>query len=147
MTNLPGIAPVVIDGTMNVTLGLTVGGKKTTLAGTTQAKADPKQAVPVPTLTGTVAAAGDELAVLVRTFTFNFPDMSIDASCTAKSVSIGTLTVGTEAASGSGSGSGTGSGTLPATGATNVGVVLVWGFGLIAMGGAGIVLLRRRATV
>jgi LPXTG-motif cell wall-anchored protein len=148
MTNLPGIAPVEINGTMNVTLGLTVGGVKTTLAGTSNAKAAPKQTVAVPTLTGTVSASGDELKVLVRTFTFNFPTMSIDASCTAKSVSIGSLTVGTESSSNSsGSGTSTDSGTLPATGTSNVGQVLAWGLGLIAIGVSGLVLLRRRTSV
>ncbi len=142
MTNLPGIAPVPIDGTMNVALGLTVGGTKTTLTGTSHVTAAPKQSVAVPTLTGKVAADGNELKVLAQSFTFDFPDMSIDAACTA-SATVGTLVVGTEAAS-SGVSDGS-SGTLPATGANHLAAMLAWAAGLVALGAAGLVMLRRTA--
>jgi LPXTG-motif cell wall-anchored protein len=150
MSDIPGIAPVVVDGTMDITLGVTVGGTKATLTGSTHAKAQPYQVVPVPTLSGTVAVSGDDLKVVAKTFRFAFPDMSIDADCTSSAPLTKAMKVGTKASatatsggSGSSSGSGTSTSTLPKTGASNLGLMLAWGVGLVAIGSSGLVLIRR----
>ncbi|WP_300678077.1 LPXTG cell wall anchor domain-containing protein [Nocardioides sp.] len=153
MSDIPGIAPVVVDGTMDVTLGVTVGGAKASLTGSTHAKASPYQVVPVPTLTGSVTTSGDDLTVVARSFRFSFPDMSIDADCTAATRLTKVMKVGTKASttttsststSGSSSTSGSGtSSTLPKTGASNLGLMLTGGLGLVVMGAAGLILVRR----
>ena len=52
MSDLPGIAPLPIDGMMNVTLGLEVDGAAVKLAGSGNVTAAPKEEVPVPTAVG-----------------------------------------------------------------------------------------------
>ncbi len=104
--DLPGIAPVPIDGRMDVTATLTVAGKAVTVKGSRDVKAAPESPVPVPDLTGSVAADEDELSVSVDSFAFNFPSYSIDASCTPTSGSdLGTMTVGAGSAPGGGTSS------------------------------------------
>ena len=150
MSDLPGISPVPIDGQMDVTLDLAVGGKKTTLKGGTKAVAAPKAVVPVPTLTGSVAAAKDELDVKVSGFTFNFAALSIDAVCEADAVALSTMTVGSEpvetddetpSASGTTTTGGT---TLPQTGGgDSTPVVALWALALTLLGVAGLLCVPR----
>ena len=148
MSDLPGISPVPIDGQMDVTLALTVGGAKTTLKGSTHAVAAPKAKVPVPNLSGSVAADDDELAVKVTGFTFNFAALSIDATCKASSVALSTMVVGSEPVEtddeGTDTTSGsttttTSSGTLPQTGGgDSLPVVGLWALALTLLGVAGL---------
>ncbi|MBB3043635.1 hypothetical protein [Nocardioides soli] len=147
MTDLPGISPVPIDGKMDVTLDVVVGKRKTTLKGSTHAVAPPRQKVPVPTLTGSVAG-DDEVEVSVTGFTFNFAALSIDAACTADAESLGTMKVGSEPieddAGPDGSGTANGGstadgGSLPQTGGGDaLPVVALWALALVLLGAAGL---------
>jgi hypothetical protein len=149
MSDLPGISPVPIDGQMDVTLDLTVGGTKTTLKGGTHATADPKAKVPVPILSGSVAADEDELDVKVSGFTFNFAALSIDAVCTASSVALSKMTVGSEPVDtgdtpSASSSTTTGGTTLPQTGGgDSMPVVALWALALTLLGVAGLLCVPR----
>ncbi|HTW14496.1 MAG TPA: hypothetical protein VMF51_05155 [Nocardioides sp.] len=151
MADIPGISIVPIDGVMDVTLGVQVGGEKTTLKASTQAKAPAKSPVAVPPLKGEVEVDGDELEVKVNTFTFNFPADSVSADCTAPGggTTLGKMTVGSEAAEdddedtppattdpGTSTSSG---GTLPKTGGgDSLPVVALWALALTLLGAAGL---------
>lgn len=149
MSDLPGIAPVVIDGPMDFTLDLKVGGEKVTLKSTGDVNVQPKQVVPVTDLSGTVAADGDELAVSASAFTFNFASAGIGADCTAASGSLGKMTVGTdpiETDSGNSSSTpaATGGSTLPKTGGgDSMPVVALWALALTLLGVAGLLCVPR----
>ena len=151
MSDLPGIAPVVIDGPMDFTLDLKVGGEKVTLKSTGDVNVQPKQVVPVTDLSGTVAAEGEELAVSASAFTFNFASAGIGADCKAASGSLGEMTVGTdpiEADSGSSStpssATTTGGSTLPKTGGgDSMPVVALWALALTLLGVAGLLCVPR----
>lgn len=111
--DLPGIAPVPINGPMQVTANLTVGGVDTKITGTSTVNVPAKTGVPVPTLTGSVAAAEDTLPVVMKDFSFYFPSFDITGNCKpAGGQDLGDLTVGSGTAGGSGSGAGTTDGTL-----------------------------------
>lgn len=153
MPDIPGISIVPIDGTMDVTLGVTVGGKKTTLKASTQAKAPEKSPVAVPALKGEVDVDGDELDVKVNTFTFKFPADGVSADCSAPggAASLGKMTVGSEAvedddedpptSGGTDTGGTTTStgGTLPKTGGgDSLPVVALWALALTLLGAAGL---------
>jgi hypothetical protein len=150
MTNLPGIAPLPIDGQMDVTLGLTVGGKAVTLKGGDKVSAGVKAPVPVPDLTGEVDSDEDSMAIGVKSFTFDFPDMDIDADCTAPGgeAAVGTMKVGSEPVATSGGGddgdsgtSTTGGGTLPGTGGPMSLPVIGLLAGALLLTGAGVLTL------
>lgn len=151
MSDLPGIAPLPIDGQMDVTLDLTVGAAKATLEGGADTQAPTKSPVPVPTLSGEVDLDGDQAEVKVTGFTFNFAELSVGADCTA-SDSLGKMVVGsqppdddgTDSGSGDGtSGGGTSSGgTLPKTGEpTSLPVMALWAGALLLLGTALLLLL------
>lgn len=147
MSDLPGIAPLPIDGQMDVTLDVTVGGTKTTLVGGDVVQAPTKTPVPVPDLTGEVDLSGDEAEVKVTGFTFNFAALSVGAECVAAD-SLGTMKVGSEAPSSTNNGGNTSGGTsssggtLPKTGEpTSLPVIALWAGALILLGAAGLVLL------
>lgn len=150
LSDLPGIAPLPIDGQMDVTLDLTVAGEKTTLEGGADTQAPAKTPVPVPPLTGEVDLDGDEAEVVVTGFTFDFPELSVGADCTADD-SLGTMKVGSEPpddSGGSGDSGGTSGGTsssggtLPQTGEpTSLPVIALWAGALLLLGAAGLVLL------
>ena len=97
MSDMPGIAPLPIDGQMDVTLDLEVGGAKVTLKGGAKVQSAAKQPIPVPDLTGEMELDADEAEVEVTGFTFNFAELSVGATCTAAD-SLGKMTVGSEAA-------------------------------------------------
>lgn len=121
MADLPGIAPVPIDGPMEVTLGLVADGKATTLKGRSDVQAAPKSAVPVPDLTGSVATSAASFPVSVSSFGFYFPSYEITATCKpASGEDLGELTVGDKVASGGGSSS-SGSGVSSAGGSSDTG--------------------------
>ena len=151
MADIPGISIVPIDGVMEVTLGVQVGGKKTTLKASTQAKAPAKSPVAVPPLKGEVDVDGDELEVKVNTFTFNFPADSVSADCTAPggAATLGKMTVGSEAvedddedtppATTAPDTSTSSGGTLPKTGGgDSLPVVALWALALTLLGAAGL---------
>lgn len=156
MSDLPGISPVPIDGQMDVTLDLVVGKAKTTLKGSTHAVAGPKEKVPVPTLSGSVAG-DDEADVAVTGFTFDFAAMSINAVCETSSTSIGTMKVGTEPIDDDGStggsttaagGSTTGGSSLPKTGGGDaLPVVGLWAVALVLLGAAGLLCVPSMGAV
>ncbi|MGH1564961.1 hypothetical protein [Mumia sp. DW29H23] len=158
MSDLPGIAPLPIDGTMNVTLALDVAGKATTLKGGGAVKVPTKAPVPVPALKGSAAVEGDELDVSVKGFSFDFPAMSISADCTGDA-DLSKLGVGSEppddggdgGAGGGGDDGGTGGSTdsLPKTGGSpGLPVIGLWAAVLVLLGTAGLVLVpaRRRTS-
>jgi len=152
MSDLPGIAPVPIDGQMDVALEITAGGSKATLKGSDHATAAPKAVVPVPRLTGEVDADDDELDISVQSFTFAFPDLAVDADCTASKASLGTMRVGSEpddstttgSDSSGGSTTGSGSGSLPHTGAGDLLPFLGLVAGALLLVGSGTLLTARR---
>lgn len=132
MTDIPGIAPVLIDGQMDVTLDLTVGGKKTTLEGGGHVTAPAHEKVSVPTLTGKVAASGDELDVKATAFTFNFAAVSVDADCETTNGSLGKMLVGTEPIDND-------TGSLPRTGGGDaMPVIALWALAFVLLGAAGL---------
>lgn len=138
MSDLPGIAPVLIDGSMDFTLDATVGGKDVTLTSTGDVNAQPKQVVPVEDLTGSVDADGDEMEVTVSAFTFDFPSAGIGAECEADATSLGTMKVGSEPVDEGTSSSGGGT-TLPQTGGGDaLPVVALWALALTLLGVAGL---------
>lgn len=150
MSDLPGIAPVPIDGSMDYTLDATVGGKAVTLSSTADVYAGPKEEVAVADLFGAVSADGDEMEVAVTKFTFDFPSAGIGAKCTTKSVVIGTMAVGSEAIvpdssdSPSSIGTTTSGDTLPKTGgADSMPVVALWALALTLLGVAGLLCVPR----
>lgn len=123
MTDLPGIAPVPIDGPMEVTLGLDVAGKATTVTGTSQVTAAPNTEVPVPDLTGAVAAAADTMPVTVTSFAFDFPSYEIDADCTPKrGADLGDMSPGGSLSGGGDGGAAAGAGGTSTGGSGAVGV-------------------------
>lgn len=157
MSDMPGIAPLPIDGQMDVTLDLEVGGAKVTLKGGAKVQSAAKQPIPVPDLTGEMDLDADEAEVEVTGFTFNFAELSVGATCTAAD-SLGKMTVGSEPPaavdddgdSGGGGGAGGGTsggtsssgGTLPQTGEpSSLPVLALWAGALILLGAAGLVLL------
>ena len=143
MSDLPGIAPVLIDGPMDFTLDAEVGGEDVTLTSTGDVTAQPNEAVPVTDLTGEVGAEGDEMEVLIHRFTFDFPSGGVGAECTAKAVSIGTMKVGSEpieealpAVSADDPGAAS---TLPKTGSgDSMPVIALWALALTLLGVAGL---------
>lgn len=153
LSDLPGIAPLPIDGTMNVTLTLDADGTKVTLKGGGPVKAATKAPVPVPTMSGSVDTEAAEFPVAVSGFTFDFPDLDIDATCTADA-KLSSLVVGDEAPAGDGDGgdggggdggSGGGGGTLPKTGGTDaLPVIALLASALLLAGTAGLVLVPAR---
>ncbi|MBW9205556.1 hypothetical protein KV097_06310 [Mumia sp. zg.B17] len=152
MSKLPGIAPVPIDGSMEYTLNLSVGGTATTLTATDTVNAAPKAVVPVPTLKGSVKASGDELDVKASGFSFDFPSASIGAKCTG-SGTLSKMTVSSEPPAdsdggGSGGGSSDPAATLPKTGGTgSLPVIGLVAASLVFLGAAGLVWLpSRRGT-
>ncbi|QMW65085.1 LPXTG cell wall anchor domain-containing protein [Mumia sp. ZJ1417] len=150
MSKLPGIAPVPIDGSMDFTVDLSVGGTATTLKATSTVNAAPKAEVAVPTLKGSVKASGDELDVTAKAFMFNFPSAGIGAECTGNGA-LSKLGVSSEPPEDDGGGGGddTPSGdTLPKTGGTNsLPVIGLAASALILLGAAGIVWFpSRRST-
>ncbi|WP_370614816.1 hypothetical protein [Mumia sp. Pv 4-285] len=156
MSDLPGMSPVPINGSMDFTLGLTVGGTATTLKATSTVDAAAKAEVKVPTLTGSVKASGDELDVSGKSFTFDFPSAGIGAECTGDG-ELSKLVVGDEApedgddppGGGGGGGGDTGGEQLPKTGGTDaLPVIALVASALLMMGAAGLVLVpARRRTV
>ncbi len=164
MTDIPGISPVPIDGDMDVELDLTVGGTDTTLKGSSHVTQAPKEKVPVPRLSGTVAADGDELDVAVSAFTFEIvtTGLTVTAPCEADDVSIGTMVVGTEPPDETDDPEPTtsptttttttttsGTGSLPKTGGADaMPVVVLWAGALTLLGVAGLLVVpsavRRR---
>ncbi|MBD3926750.1 hypothetical protein IEZ26_19175 [Nocardioides cavernae] len=164
MSDLPGIAPLPIDGRMDVTLGLVAGGKSMKMAGGADVKAPPKQPVPVPALVGTVSSDADEMEIEVKEFTFAFKALSIDADCKASGAGLGKLTVGSKApadggggstdassggggsvdASSSGGGSSGTTTSLPQTGdPASLPVLGLWAGALVLFGAAGLLLVPR----
>ncbi len=153
MSDLPGMSPVPIQGSMDYTLDAKVGGKKVTLKSTGDVNAQPKAVVPVKDLSGSVDAEGDELAVVVTGFTFNFPSGGVGAKCTADSVALSKMTVGsepidTDSASSSATTSTTTGGTtttaLPKTGGgDSMPVVALWALALTLLGVAGLLCVPR----
>ena len=117
MDPLPGIAPVpIVDGGMNVSTDLTVGGEKVTVEGHSTVNAAPKETVPMPTQTGTVGSDEDEMDVGVTAFAFAFDEMAgltITADCTVAGggslsrMGVGVGAVDTSDESGSGGSGGT----------------------------------------
>jgi hypothetical protein len=149
MTDLPGKAPVPIAGSMDFTLDLHVGGKATRLKSTGNVDAAPFADVPVTDLTGEVDVDGDELAVTVSGFTFDFPSAAVGAECEASSTSLGKLKVGSEPIASdtdpsSGSTTTTGGSTLPKTGGgDSLPVVALWALALTLLGVAGLLCVPR----
>jgi hypothetical protein len=151
MSDLPGIAPLPIDGQMDVTLGLVVGGAPMRMTGGGAVQAPPRQPVPVPPLNASLSSAKDEMEVNVTSFTFAFKALSIDADCKA-SAGLGTMTVGSKPPAGGGGTSGvtpvsTGGstgGTLPQTGEpASLPVLGLWAGALVLLGAAGLLLVPR----
>jgi LPXTG-motif cell wall-anchored protein len=145
MSNLPGIAPVPIDGPMDYTLDAEVGGKKVTLTSTGDVSAAAKETVPVADLSGSVAADDDELEVAVSAFTFNFPSAGIGADCKVARTVLGKMTVGSEPIdSDPSSSSTTSTSTLPKTGGgDSMPVVALWALALTLLGAAGLLCVPR----
>lgn len=85
--DLPGIAPVPIDGgTMHVSVKGTMGGEPLELTSTSTVNAEPKAEVPLPQLSGVVQADPADAAVELTTFRFAFEEMmgiEISADCEA----------------------------------------------------------------
>ncbi|WP_153865246.1 hypothetical protein [Mumia zhuanghuii] len=153
MSKLPGIAPVPIDGSMEFTVDLTIGGTATALKATSNVTAAPNTDVSVPDLKGSVEAEGDELEVKASGFSFDFPSAGIGAECTG-SGTLSKLGVSSEPPKDGGAGDGGGGGgatagdTLPKTGGTDalpvIGLVAAT---LVFLGAAGIVWFpKRRST-
>lgn len=95
MSDLPGIAPVPIDGSMDVTLNGTVDGKPATFTGSSHVTAQPSAAVPVPDLKGKVASSADSMPVVIDTLAFNFPDLSVSGDCEpVQGQDLGEMTLG-----------------------------------------------------
>ncbi|WP_372734130.1 hypothetical protein [Nocardioides sp.] len=151
MSDLPGIAPLPIDGHMDVTLDLELDGAAVTLEGGESVTAAAKQPVPVPNLAGEVEHDADEAEVMVTGFTFNFAELSVGADCTA-SQAMGKMTIGSEPPVGSTGGTGgsggtsggtsSGGGVLPKTGGLNsLPVLALLAGALILFGSAGVVLV------
>lgn len=159
MSNLPGIAPVPIDGSMDYTLEAEIGGKATTLTSTGDVHAEPNKEVPVTDLSGSVAVDGDALEVAVSAFTFDFPSAGIGAECVAERTVLGEMTVGSERIEPGGGGGDAGgaaggstasptSSSLPKTGGgDSLPVVALWALALTLLGAAGLLCVpqRRRA--
>ncbi|KQW53687.1 hypothetical protein ASC77_05320 [Nocardioides sp. Root1257] len=148
MSDLPGIAPVPINGQMDFTLDVSVGGKKTTLTSSSAVDVAAKEEVPVADLSGEVDADGDELAVTVSGFTFDTPSLGVGAECEADAVSLGTMRVGSEpvdVASPTADSSSTASGgDLPKTGGgDSMPVVALWAMALTLLGVAGLLCVPR----
>ncbi|MFC6151054.1 hypothetical protein [Mumia xiangluensis] len=157
MSDLPGIAPLPIDGTMNVTLTADVGGKKVTLKGGAGVKAAPKAPVAIPPMKSSLNSSESEIPITVTAFTFDFPDMKITANCTADA-ELSKLVVGDEAPpedggdggdGGGDGGGGTAGDQLPQTGGTDaLPVIALVASALLLAGAAGLVLVPgRRRTV
>ncbi|WP_262849069.1 hypothetical protein [Mumia quercus] len=152
MSDLPGIAPVPIDGSMDFSVDLSVGGKATTLKANSTVKVPPKADVAVPKLKGTADAAGDELEVKASGFAFDFPASNISATCVG-SATLSKLGVSSEPpdddggdGGDDGNGGGTGGDALPKTGPTDgLPVIGLWAGALVLLGAAGIILLPRRS--
>ncbi|KHL15798.1 hypothetical protein CLV56_0557 [Mumia flava] len=163
LSDLPGIAPLPINGTMDVTLDLVAGGQDVTLSGGGHVEAATKAPVPVPVLTGEMTSEEAEIDMAVTGFTFDFPDLDISADCTGDA-ELSRMVVGSEVppdggdggggdgdGSGGGDGGGTasGGGTLPQTGGTDgLVVAALWAGALLLLGSAGLVLVpgRRRTA-
>jgi LPXTG-motif cell wall-anchored protein len=147
MSDLPGMSPVAIQGSMDYTLDAKVGGEKVTLKSTGDVNAQPKAVVPVEDLAGSVDVEGDELAVVVTGFTFNFPSGGVGAECTADSVALSKMTVGSEPIDtdpGTSSTTTTGGSTLPKTGGgDSMPVVALWALALTLLGAAGLLCVPR----
>ncbi|MCD4524379.1 hypothetical protein [Nocardioides sp. cx-173] len=153
MSDLPGIAPVPIDGSMDYTLEGDVGGEDATLTSTDDVSAAPMEEVAVADLAGSVAADGDEMEVAVSSFAFDFPSAGIGAECTSPRTVLGTMVVGSEPIAvespggGDDSGGGTGGsagGELPKTGgADSLPVVGLWALALTLLGAAGLLCVPR----
>jgi LPXTG-motif cell wall-anchored protein len=153
MSDLPGMSPVPIQGSMDYTLDAKVGGEKVTLKSTGDVNAQPKAVVPVKDLSGSVDAEGDELAVVVTGFTFNFPSGGVGGKCTADSFALSKMTVGSEpidtdsASSSTTTGTTTTGGTttaLPKTGGgDSMPVVALWALALTLLGVAGLLCVPR----
>lgn len=158
MSDMPGMSPVPIEGSMDYALDLEVEGEKTTLTSTGTVSAQAKEVVPVADLTGEVDVDGDELEVVVTGFSFDFPSAGVGAECTANKVSIGTLTVGsdpidtdgddggddgsTSSPAGTTSGGTTVTGgTLPKTGGADATPVIVLWAGAFVLLGAAVLLI------
>lgn len=155
LTELPGIAPLPIDGQMDVTLDVTAGDAELTLKGGKEVQVPTKQPVPVPTLSGDLDADEDSMEIGVAGFTFDFPALEIDAVCTAPAGAVlGTMKVGAAPADdepdpvddggGSGGGSGVGGdtgGLLPKTGGPEILPVLGLLAGALVLLGAGALVL------
>ena len=152
MSDLPGIAPLPIDGQMDVTLDLTVGAarRRRSRAGPTprprRSRRSRSRRSPA-----RLISTGTQAEVKVTGFTFNFAELSVGADCTA-SDSLGKMVVGsqppdddgTDSGSGDGtSGGGTSSGgTLPKTGEpTSLPVIALWAGALLLLGTALLLLL------
>ncbi len=164
MDPLPGIAPVpIVDGGMNVSTDLTVGGEKVTVEGHSTVNAAPKETVPMPTQTGTVSSDEDEMDVGVTAFAFAFDEMAgltITADCTVAGggslsrMGVGVGAVDTSDESGSGGSGGTtttsaagasSTATLPKTGGADaLPVVGLWALALMMLGSAALLLVQRR---
>jgi len=142
---------VPIQGPMDFTLDVSAGGAKMTMTSTGDVDVQPNQDVPVTDLTGSLDADGDEMAIAVTGFTFDFPSGGVGAKCTAAATSLGEMSVGSEPVkvddsdsgsdSGSGSGGDSGStssgGSLPQTGGGDaLPVVALWAVALSLLGAA-----------
>lgn len=151
MTDIPGISPVQVDGTMDVTLDAEIGGESVTLEGSAKVVAPPNKPASVPRLKGSMSAEGDEHEVSVSAFTFNFPDFSVGAECESDPTVLGKMVVGTEAPDEEPTEPGdtdptdttvpptSGDGSLPKTGGADaLPVVVLWAGALALLGVAGV---------
>lgn len=154
MSDLPGIAPVPIEGEMVYTLASEIGGAPVTLTSTTIASSAPNEDVPVSDLSGSSASDEDEMEVAVSAFTFDFASAGIGAECTAARSVLGIMKVGSEPievadpddAGGTDDGGGTtsASGSLPQTGGgDSLPVVGLWALALTLLGAAGLLCVPR----
>lgn len=145
MTDLPGISPVPINGTMDYSLGLKVGGEEVTLTSQAEVNAPANQEVAVANLSGTVAVDGDEHEVEALSFGFDFPSAGINVECEGGAV-LGKMTVGSEpldedpSPSASTSTAPVSAGdTLPKTGGgDSLPVIALWALALTLLGAAGL---------
>lgn len=149
-TKMPGLAPVpIVDGKMRVETTGTVGGKAVTFTGSSTVNAAPNETVAVPRMTATVETDATEAEVELKTFHFEFDEMSgleIFADCTTSKGVLGAMKMAVgemDPPGGNGNGGGGESGTggtggtttLPKTGGGDaMPVIALWALALGVVG-------------